>query len=48
MGLVARELSKGSFVHAGVASVDGRTLADVAESVEETAGQTVVVPMRRP
>ena len=48
VGLVARELRKGSLVHAGVASVDGRTLTDVAESVEETAGQTVVVPFETP
>ena len=48
VGLVARELRRGSLVHAGVASVDGRTLTDVAESVEETAGQTVVVPFETP
>ena len=33
VGLVAREFSKRSLVHAGVPSVDGRTLAEVAESV---------------
>ena len=48
VGLVARELSKGSLVHAGVASVDGRTLAEVADSVAETEGQTVVVPIETP
>ncbi len=48
VGLVARELHKGSLVHAGVASVDGRTLTEVAESVEETSGQTVVVPIETP
>ena len=48
MGLVARELRNGALVHAGVASVDGRTLAEVAETVEETAGQTVVVPIATP
>ena len=31
VGLVARELRKGALVHAGVASVDGRTLADAAD-----------------
>ena len=29
-------------------SVDGRTLTEVAESVEETSGQTVVVPIETP
>ena len=48
VGLVARELRNGELVHAGVTSVDGRTLAEVAESVEETAGQTVVVPVTTP
>ncbi len=48
VGLVARELSKGSLVHSELASVDGRTLAEVAESVEESAGQTVVVPIESP
>ena len=48
VGLVARELRDGALVHAGVASVDGRTLADAADAVEETAGQTVVVPIATP
>ncbi len=48
VGLVARELRNGALVHAGVASVDGRTLADAADAVEETAGQTVVVPIETP
>jgi dihydroxy-acid dehydratase len=48
VGLVARELTKGSLVHAGVPSVDGRTLAEVAEGVDETEGQTVVVPIETP
>jgi dihydroxy-acid dehydratase len=48
VGLVARELRDGARVHAGVSSVDGRTLAEVADAVEETAGQTVVVPIGAP
>ncbi len=48
VGLVARELRAGALVHAGVASVDGRTLAEVADAVEETAGQTVVMPIGTP
>jgi len=48
VGLVARELREGALVHADVASVDGRTLADAADAVEETEGQTVVVPVATP
>src|SRR6058998_789066 len=39
VGLVARELMKRELVHAGAPNVDGRSLGEIAESVEETAGQ---------
>jgi dihydroxy-acid dehydratase len=48
VGLVARELLKRDLMHAGAPNVDGRTLADVAGSVEEAEGQEVVLTIERP
>ena len=48
VGLVARELRKRELVHAGAMTVDGRTLGEIADAVEETEGQEVVVPIERP
>jgi dihydroxy-acid dehydratase len=48
VGLVARELVRGGFVHEGVRTVDGRSLRDVADGVRETPGQQVVVSWDEP
>jgi dihydroxy-acid dehydratase len=48
VALVARELAKRELIHAGAATVDGRTLGQIAEQVVETPGQPVVVPIERP
>jgi dihydroxy-acid dehydratase len=48
IGLVARELRKRELVHAGAPTVDGRTLGEIADAVEEAEGQEVVVPIERP
>ncbi|HET7043287.1 MAG TPA: dihydroxy-acid dehydratase [Gaiellaceae bacterium] len=48
VALVARELAKRGLVHAGAATVDGRTLGEVAAAAVETPGQEVVVPIERP
>jgi dihydroxy-acid dehydratase len=48
IGLVARELRKRALVHAGAPTVDGRTLGEIADAVEEAEGQEVVVPIERP
>jgi dihydroxy-acid dehydratase len=48
VALVARELGKRDLIHAGAATVDGRTLGEVAAAVVETPGQPVVVPIDRP
>ena len=45
----SRESSaRARLVHAGAPNVDGRTLAEIAEGVEETSGQEVVVPIEAP
>jgi len=48
VALVARELSKRELVHASAATVDGRSLGEVAAAVEERPGQDVVFPIERP
>jgi dihydroxy-acid dehydratase len=48
VALVARELKKRELIHAGAATVDGRTLGQIADEVVETPGQPVVVPIERP
>jgi dihydroxy-acid dehydratase len=47
-GLVMRELLKGGKIDGAAPNVDGRTVSEIASSVEETAGQTVVLPVDRP
>jgi dihydroxy-acid dehydratase len=48
VGLVARELLKRGLVYGDAPTVDGRTLAGVAEAAEERPGQEVVVPIDTP
>jgi dihydroxy-acid dehydratase len=48
VALVARELAKKGLIHMGAATVDGRTLGEIADQVVETPGQPVVVPIDRP
>jgi dihydroxy-acid dehydratase len=48
IALVARELVKAGLVDPTTRNVDGRTLGEVAESVAETEGQQVVVPIETP
>ena len=48
IGLVARELLRGSLLDGSTRNVDGRTLAQVAEAAVETPGQEVVVSIEHP
>ena len=48
MSLVSRELLKRDLIDGDALTVDGRTLAAVAEDVRETPGQQVVVPIEQP
>jgi dihydroxy-acid dehydratase len=48
VGLVARELVGVGSAHGGARGIDGRTLAEVAEGVEERPGQDVVLPYSAP
>ena len=48
VALVARELLKRGLVHADARNVDGRSLGEIATSVDEREGQQVVVPIERP
>jgi dihydroxy-acid dehydratase len=49
VALVMRELLKRpGLLHGGAATVDGRTIAQVAAAVIETPGQQVVVPLETP
>ena len=48
VGLVARELVGAGVAHGDARGVDGRTLGEVGEEVEETPGQDVVVPWQTP
>ena len=48
VALVMRELLKRGLLHGGAPTVDGRTIARIAEDVVETHGQQVVVPIETP
>jgi dihydroxy-acid dehydratase len=48
VALVMRELVKRDLLHPEARNVDGRTIAEIAAAVVETAGQEVVVPIDRP
>jgi dihydroxy-acid dehydratase len=48
VGLVMRELLKRDLLHGDERTVDGRTIAEVADVVEETAGQVVVRSIDQP
>jgi dihydroxy-acid dehydratase len=48
VALVMRELLKRDLLHGGAPTVDGRTIARIAEDVVETPGQRVVVPIEKP
>jgi dihydroxy-acid dehydratase len=48
VGLVMRELLKRGLIDGGAATVDGRTLAEIAADTRETSGQKVVVPIEQP
>jgi dihydroxy-acid dehydratase len=48
VGLVARELVGAGVAHGGERGVDGRTLAEVGEDVDERPGQDVVRSWREP
>ncbi|MGI9657321.1 MAG: dihydroxy-acid dehydratase [Gaiellaceae bacterium] len=48
VALVARELLKKDLLHGASKNVDGRTLADIAASAQETSGQKVVVDIAEP
>ena len=48
VGLVVRELVEGELVHADARTVDGRTLREVGQAVQETPGQEVVVSWDEP
>jgi dihydroxy-acid dehydratase len=43
-----RELLKRGLLHGSAPTVDGRTIARIAEDVVETPGQRVVVPIEKP
>jgi dihydroxy-acid dehydratase len=48
IGLVMRELLKRDLLDGRARTVDGRTIAEIASSTQETPGQEVVVPIERP
>jgi dihydroxy-acid dehydratase len=48
VGLVMRELLKRDLLHGNERTVDGRTIAEIAEATVETPGQVVVRPIERP
>jgi dihydroxy-acid dehydratase len=48
VALVMRELLKKGLLHGDEATVDGRTIAQIAAAAVETPGQEVVVPIDRP
>jgi dihydroxy-acid dehydratase len=48
VGLVARELVGAGMAHGDARGIDGRTLGEVGEQVEERPGQDVVVPWQTP
>jgi dihydroxy-acid dehydratase len=48
VGLVMRELLKGDLIDGSAATVDGRTIREIAEAAVETPGQEVVRPIESP
>jgi dihydroxy-acid dehydratase len=48
LSLVARELLSAGLLHGDAATVDGRTLGEIAEAAEEAPGQQVVATIDRP
>ena len=48
LGLVTRELIKGGLIDGSAPTVDGRTLAQVADAAVETPGQVVVTTIDKP
>ncbi|HVA86244.1 MAG TPA: dihydroxy-acid dehydratase, partial [Candidatus Saccharimonadales bacterium] len=48
VGLVARELLKRNLIHGDAATVDGRTIGQIAADTVETPGQKVVVSIDQP
>jgi dihydroxy-acid dehydratase len=46
--LIMRELLKKNLIDGAAPTIEGRSIADIARSVEETAGQDVVVPIESP
>jgi dihydroxy-acid dehydratase len=46
--LIMRELMKKNLLHGDCETVDGRSIAEIASSAEETVGQKVVVPIEKP
>jgi dihydroxy-acid dehydratase len=48
VALVMRELLKRGLLHGEARTVDGRTIAEIADAVHETPGQEVVRPIERP
>jgi dihydroxy-acid dehydratase len=48
VALVAQELAKRELIHADAATVDGRTLGEIAEAAVPAPGQEVVVPIETP
>jgi dihydroxy-acid dehydratase len=48
VGLVMRELLKRDLLHGDAVTVDGRSIAEIADTVEETPGQVVVRPIDQP
>jgi dihydroxy-acid dehydratase len=46
--LVAQRLARGGLINGESPTVDGRTMAQVAEAARETPGQRVVTPLERP
>jgi dihydroxy-acid dehydratase len=48
VALVGRELAKQSLIHTGAATIEGRTLGDVAASAAERRGQDVVHRIEQP
>jgi dihydroxy-acid dehydratase len=46
--LLARELAKKGLIHTDAATVDGRTMGEIAAEARESPGQKVVVPVDNP
>ena len=48
VGLVAKRLLEGGYIHPDALSITGQTIAEIAESAPETEGQDVVLPLSEP